>query len=310
MANDKEEKTNKLLIGLGVVFIIAAVLLMIVAGVFLLKDRQESGGEPTAVPPTPELATPTPIPPANTPTPLPLPTNTPQIEQPTQPANPLANTAWTLINFGDPTLGLAPGTIITAEFGPDTITGSAGCNDYNGNYTISGSKLSVGALTSTRQACDELVMQQEQNYLTALEDVRTYLIVGKLLYVSYVSSFGPGTLVYGPPGTPPNYVIPPETGPTTRTETISGNITPGQARQSFINAEVGETLAITITSANNTAVFSVSGQSDHVIYAREVTNWSATLTVTQDYLVTVTSTAAEGSEAVSYEMIVSLTSGG
>ena len=310
MANDKEEKTNKLLIGLGVVFIIAAVLLMIVAGVFLLKDQQGSGGEPTAVPPTPELATPTPIPPADTPTPLPLPTNTPQVEQPIQPTNPLVNTTWTLINFGDPTQGLVPGTIITAEFGPDTITGSAGCNDYNGGYTISGSNLSVGALTSTRQACDELVMQQEQNYLTALEDARTYLTVGKLLYVSYVSSFGPGTLVYGPPGTPPNYVIPPETGPTTRTETISGNIGPGEVRQSFINAEAGETLAISITSANNTAVFSVSGQSDHVIYAREVGNWSATLTVTQDYLVTVTSTAAEGAEAVSYEMIVSLTSGG
>ena len=61
-------------------------------------------------------------------------------------------------------------THMTAEFSDDaTISGSSGCNTYSGTYSVDGTSLSVGPLATTRLACDEPVMEQEQAYLEALQ---------------------------------------------------------------------------------------------------------------------------------------------
>jgi heat shock protein HslJ len=63
-----------------------------------------------------------------------------------------------------------PDTRVTAEFGDDaTISGSSGCNTYSGTYSVDGTSLSIGPLATTRLACDEPVMEQEQAYLEALQ---------------------------------------------------------------------------------------------------------------------------------------------
>ena len=66
------------------------------------------------------------------------------------------------------------GTTITATFGENEVTGSAGCNTYSGPMNPVNDYFTVGPIITTRMACDEAVMQQEQAYLAALESLTGY----------------------------------------------------------------------------------------------------------------------------------------
>jgi heat shock protein HslJ len=73
--------------------------------------------------------------------------------------------------------GAAPvqGTSLTLFFGSDDkVGGSAGCNTYSGTYKVSGSSLTFGPMVSTMMACEQAVMNQEQAYLKALGDTKSY----------------------------------------------------------------------------------------------------------------------------------------
>jgi heat shock protein HslJ len=61
------------------------------------------------------------------------------------------------------------GTTLTATFTVDAVSGNAGCNDYNGSYTIEGATVEIGPLVTTRMACEQDVMDQEAQYLAALQ---------------------------------------------------------------------------------------------------------------------------------------------
>ncbi|MGI6502473.1 MAG: META domain-containing protein [Candidatus Methanoculleus thermohydrogenotrophicum] len=94
----------------------------------------------------------------------------------------LAGTSWTLVEFvgeaGDRDPVLA-GTEITLRFGDDgTLGGSAGCNDYGGNYTLEGTNLTPGSLVRTEMYCTDPpgVMEQEDRYLALLANVSTYQV--------------------------------------------------------------------------------------------------------------------------------------
>ncbi len=65
------------------------------------------------------------------------------------------------------------GTTLTATFLADTVAGSAGCNDYNGSYKLDGDKVTIGPLATTRKACDQAIMDQETEFLTALQTPST-----------------------------------------------------------------------------------------------------------------------------------------
>jgi heat shock protein HslJ len=69
------------------------------------------------------------------------------------------------------------GTTVTAIFGADgTLTGNDGCNNYNSTYTTDGDKIGIGPVATTRMACDQAVMDQEQAYLIALSKAATYTL--------------------------------------------------------------------------------------------------------------------------------------
>ena len=78
-----------------------------------------------------------------------------------------------LISFGQPGSEQAPiaGTQITASFADDLVTGNAGCNNYSGTLTEVEDHFTVGPILTTSMYCSEPagVMDQEQDYLTALE---------------------------------------------------------------------------------------------------------------------------------------------
>jgi heat shock protein HslJ len=74
-------------------------------------------------------------------------------------------------------------TKLTANFGTDgKLSGSAGCNNYMASYEVSGKSIKIGAIAATRKMCIKAdVMEQEQQFLKALETVATYQFDGNRL---------------------------------------------------------------------------------------------------------------------------------
>lgn len=80
---------------------------------------------------------------------------------------------------------LLKGTDITAMFGGGVVSGSTGCNGYNGRYQRDGSRLAIGELVHEEKACETPagIMAQEQRYLDFLADVTSYRIIGRQLWL-------------------------------------------------------------------------------------------------------------------------------
>ncbi|MBA3597864.1 MAG: META domain-containing protein [Methylibium sp.] len=53
--------------------------------------------------------------------------------------------------------------------GKGRLTGSGGCNSIAGSYALAGNRLELGPLVTTRKHCGEVLMEQEDRVLTALE---------------------------------------------------------------------------------------------------------------------------------------------
>lgn len=56
------------------------------------------------------------------------------------------------------------------------VTGSGGCNRIVGQARIEGAAIGFSQMASTRMACPQAVMDQEQKFLTALGEVRRWRI--------------------------------------------------------------------------------------------------------------------------------------
>lgn len=97
----------------------------------------------------------------------------------------LAGTSWEVTGYNNGKQAVTSvliDTLITAEYGKDgTLSGNSGCNDYSGPYKVSGNKITIGPLVSTRKACAQEIMDQESQYLAALETAATYKIESKAL---------------------------------------------------------------------------------------------------------------------------------
>ena len=62
------------------------------------------------------------------------------------------------------------GTTLTATFTADgEVGGNAGCNSYSGPYKLDGTSLTVGPLATTMKACEQAIMDQETQFLAALQ---------------------------------------------------------------------------------------------------------------------------------------------
>ena len=86
----------------------------------------------------------------------------------------LIGPTWQLAAFGsdEGEQPVTQDTEITAEFSDEgRIAGSAGCNRYFGSYEQSEDALTISQVGSTRMACPEPLMNQEDRFLTALKTV-------------------------------------------------------------------------------------------------------------------------------------------
>jgi putative lipoprotein len=87
----------------------------------------------------------------------------------------LPGTSWVLVDLdGTAPVGETAPTIAFDDQG--SVTGTGGCNTFNGDVTIDGSDLSFGPLASTQMACEEDISNQEAAFFTALQDVTSYTV--------------------------------------------------------------------------------------------------------------------------------------
>ncbi len=98
--------------------------------------------------------------------------------------------AWEVTGFNngkEAVVSLVAGSTITAEFGADgSLAGDAGVNRYTTTYRTSAGSggatgITVSPAAATRMAGDPALMEQEQQYLQALESAATFTIQGKVL---------------------------------------------------------------------------------------------------------------------------------
>jgi heat shock protein HslJ len=166
---------------------IAVVLLILF---FIVRPGSVPPATPTAIPASatavPASATPKPTRAAPTAT-SPKPTDTGAPARPTAtqvpastatPVNPLVGNTYAIDEInGQPVLS---GTTLSLEFLADgTLKGSSGCNSFTGSYVSTPQTGSTGSLTmspatSTQAVCDPDVMQQEQEFMLAVTQVRSY----------------------------------------------------------------------------------------------------------------------------------------
>jgi heat shock protein HslJ len=99
----------------------------------------------------------------------------------------LQSTSWNVISYNNgkqAVTSVIAGTSLTADFGSDgTLSGNGGCNSYSGTYKQDGNQINIGPLASTKMFCNEPagVMDQESQFLTALQTAATYQVEGNTL---------------------------------------------------------------------------------------------------------------------------------
>jgi copper homeostasis protein (lipoprotein) len=95
----------------------------------------------------------------------------------------LAGTRWVLTRIGDLPVAARPGTegpyLQLAAKGGE-VSGFAGCNRFMGAYKANGASIDFGRVASTMMACAG-GMDQEQAFLEALRDARSWKIFGEHL---------------------------------------------------------------------------------------------------------------------------------
>jgi heat shock protein HslJ len=92
--------------------------------------------------------------------------------------------AWNLTSYytGDAVSSVSGDVTLTAEFTADGVSGNGGCNQFNGPSTVDGQSITIGPLASTRAACpDEALQQQETDYFAALELATSFAVTGDRL---------------------------------------------------------------------------------------------------------------------------------
>ncbi len=115
-------------------------------------------------------------------------------------SDPLADGEWVLLAYGpEGDLIQVPADAgVTLNLAEGSVNGSAGCNHYFGEYTVTGDQVAVGPLGATEMWC-EGKMELEDAYLGILSEATSFNLAedGSELVLT-----GPaGTLRFGQPGT-------------------------------------------------------------------------------------------------------------
>lgn len=108
----------------------------------------------------------------------------------------LESDEWTLDAWGsdDPVDPATPE--ITLRYQDGALSGSSGCNSYQGELTESSEGIQVGPLASTLRACAAPVDQVERRFLERLQGVNGYSFVAGRLVLTWETGDAFGTLFF------------------------------------------------------------------------------------------------------------------
>ena len=84
---------------------------------------------------------------------------------------------------------LTPGSTVTASFQENSVSGSAGCNNFQATLEIDGGAIAIGPASATKKVCDDIeqpndVMDQESRFLTHLPQVTRGVTIADRLFLS------------------------------------------------------------------------------------------------------------------------------
>lgn len=65
-----------------------------------------------------------------------------------------------------------------------TVTGTSGCNDFGGKYTVEGDQITFSEVVSTLKLCDTPLMGQEEAMTQVLNETASYQIEGNALKIA------------------------------------------------------------------------------------------------------------------------------
>ena len=105
---------------------------------------------------------------------------------------PLENVRWNLVSIDGVLVpeGVVAAVLFTPVGHPEnsgelnSITGGGGCNTFIGSYELTGETFTAGPFSVTQMACDEPVMQVEQDFLAGLENAQNYQIALNQLLIT------------------------------------------------------------------------------------------------------------------------------
>ena len=114
-------------------------------------------------------------------------------------ASDLESHPWKLKSYtagsGDDLTAASTAAAATAEFADGKVSGSTGCNSYNGTYDLKGDgAITFSAMASTKAFCEGLA-DQEQAMLKGFDDARTAEVADGDL--QFLDSSGELVLVFG-----------------------------------------------------------------------------------------------------------------
>jgi heat shock protein HslJ len=114
----------------------------------------------------------------------------------------LNGTIWTLVDLNFDQQPALADTPVTISFQDGQISGSGGCNSYNGSFTLAEENpfgLSIGPVAATQKACPDPILNQETAYFSALEHASQWgYRVGRLAIYYSNDQNGFGTLLFTP----------------------------------------------------------------------------------------------------------------
>ncbi|MFC2008961.1 META domain-containing protein [Chloroflexota bacterium] len=103
-------------------------------------------------------------------------------------ANPIDNTSWKMESIGPPDnlTQVIEGTNVSLQFvrNGHIVTGSTGCNAFQGTYEVEGSSLTIEYEIGPGQRCDlSAIVEQEQMFLSTFVEAESYVIDGDMLTI-------------------------------------------------------------------------------------------------------------------------------
>ena len=93
--------------------------------------------------------------------------------------NSLEASSWTAELIFDQNANAAQSTLTFMD--DDTISGTTGCNNYNGAVELAGTSINVGLLATTRMLCEPAISGQETVFLEALGAAKAWQLIGSTL---------------------------------------------------------------------------------------------------------------------------------